>query len=192
MIASACILGIAILVALAIYAGADTLGATFQTNANGTYVKGASQRSTQTAFQLGQNSMPPLVKTYTTGTGTDQANKMFVNVYTIAGTTNQDLDLAGSLIDDQGNTLTFAAIKEILVIINSPDGTKKLEIGPAAVANAFIGPFADVSDKLTFFDHIRLSHPYAGWTVTAGTGDIMRLRNSSATALDATVIIVGY
>lgn len=170
---------------------ADTLSASFQLIANLSHAKDVSQRSTFTSWALGQNSMPALNKTYTTGTGTNAINKEFVKTYTINATSNQDLDLAGSLVDDQGNTLTFTAIKEILVIINDPDGTKALEIGPAAVSNAFLGPFADASDKLTFLEHIRLCNPYTGWTVTAGTGDIMRLRNPSASALTATVVILG-
>lgn len=179
------------LVGLALWAGADTITASFNTIHSGTHTKDVSGRATATAWQVGQNSFPSLSKSYTTGTGTNQVNKEHVSTYSIGATTNQDLDLSGVLTDDQGNTLAFTYIKEILVIINDPDGTKALEIGPAGVSNAFLGPFADASDKLTFLDHIRLSNPYTGWAVTGGTVDIMRLRNPSASALTATVVILG-
>jgi len=133
---------------------------------------------------------------YTDGTGAGQANKWYLNYRTLAATTNDDLDLAGVLTDPFGSTLTFTAIKSIFVAIDygstAYDGTKSLTIGPGSASNFFAGPFAGTNPTQTFDKFfIACIGTAAGWTVTAATGDILRIRNPGASSVSYLIWIQG-
>lgn len=133
---------------------------------------------------------------FTNGTGVCQANKWYLAYRTLTATTNDDLDLAGSLTDPFGNTLTFTAIKSIFVAIDyagaTYDGTKTLEIGPGSASNTFSGPFGGTNGKFTFDKAFgAFIGTAAGWTVTASTGDILRVRNPGASSVSYLIWIQG-
>jgi hypothetical protein len=119
------------------------------------------------------------------GTSSGQVSKAFTDTRTIAAATNDDLDLAGVLTDALNNTLTFAVVKAI-EIIASEDNSGNIIVGAAPTASCFQGWFGDVSDTETIAPGGRLlKHNPAGWTVTPGTGDKLRINNphTSATAV---------
>lgn len=124
------------------------------------------------------------------GTGNNNANNWFHDTRTIAGNnTNDDLDLAG-VLSNSIDTLTFTKIKALVVAINSPDGNKELLVGPGGVNNGFLSPWNDGNAaERTKTSCVKLN-PY-GWTVTATTGDILRIRNESNTSITYDVFIVG-
>ena len=128
----------------------------------------------------------------TEGTGTGAADLMFADERTLAASSTENLDLAGSLVDPLGATLTFAKVKTIIVIANSGN-TNDVIVGGAA-SNAFTGPFQDATDKIAVRPggFACFAHPGAGWTVTASTGDILKVANSSSgTPVTYRVIIIG-
>ena len=137
----------------------------------------------------GSNSLPNLTRTIGDGTGAGQANKWYRGYRTLAAGAADNLDLAGSLTDPFGNTLTFTGIKYIAIALVSPDGTKKLTVGNGT--NPFNGPLSsagtvDVLDEQEFY------HPGAsGWTVTAGTGDILKINNPGASSVTYCILIAG-
>ena len=51
----------------------------------------------------------------TNGTAADQANMVWMDQRTLAASATEDLDLAGSLTNVYGTTITFTAIKGIIV-----------------------------------------------------------------------------
>ena len=120
------------------------------------------------------------------GTGAGQVDQVFHDRRTLAGGASEELDLAGALTNAFGATVTFAKIKGIAIINRSNetlDGHSPtdadLDIGGAA-ANAFQGPFVDSSDKLNLAAGapLLIAKPDAdGWTVTAGTGDLLKIEN---------------
>ncbi|MFC3097375.1 hypothetical protein [Alteraurantiacibacter palmitatis] len=118
---------------------------------------------------------------FSNGTGADQANNLFVDRRTIAGAGSEEIDLAGVLSNALGQTLTFTAIKAIR-IHSDPDNGGNIVVG-GAESNAFVGPFGDATDTLSiapggFFEVVNPSA--AGWPVTAGTGDRLKVANSDA------------
>jgi hypothetical protein len=126
------------------------------------------------------------------GTASDQADLIFADQRTIAASSTENLDLAGVLVSPHGATLTLATVKAIYVLAAAAN-TNNVVIGGAA-SNTFTGPFADATDKIA----VRpggiwvISAPETGWTVTAGTGDILLVANSGAgSGVTYDIIIVG-
>jgi hypothetical protein len=117
----------------------------------------------------------------TNGTGADQGNNAFMDERTLAASTSEELDLAGVLSNVFGAVLAAAAVKAILVIADQ-ENTNNVVIGGAA-ANAFVGPFADATDKLVLGPgdaFLITRRSAAGMAVTGGTGDKLQIANSGA------------
>lgn len=126
------------------------------------------------------------------GTGSSQADKVYSDQRTINASSNDDLDLAGSLTDILGQALTFAKVKAIFVKASAAN-SNNVVIG-AAGSNIFTGPFADSTDKLVIppGGHALICAPVSGWTVTAGSADTFRIANSGAgTSVTYDIIIIG-
>jgi hypothetical protein len=124
------------------------------------------------------------------GTGSGQADLIFHDKRTLGDGANENLDLAGSLVDSFGATLAFVKVKFILFYNLS--ATQTLTIGGAA-SNQFINWVGSASDKINippggFF---ALAAPLAGFAVTAGTGDLLKVANSAGAACDYDVLLIG-
>jgi hypothetical protein len=141
-------------------------------------------------FTLSQGNQAPIA--LANGTGSGQANLLFADQRTIAASSSENLDLAGVLTDPFGNTLTFAAIKVIRICASSAN-TNNVLVGGAA-SNTFLGMFDDATDIIRVkpggcFLWIA---PQTGATVTASTGDILKIANSSSgTGVTYDVTILG-
>lgn len=127
------------------------------------------------------------------GTAAGQADLAFSDTRTLAASASESLDLAGGLTDALGASLTFARVKG-LVVVAAAANTNDVVIGGAA-SNAFVGPFADATDKIKVKPGgtISLWAPGAtAYPVTAGTGDLLQVSNSGAgTSVSYDVIIIG-
>lgn len=127
------------------------------------------------------------------GTGIGQANAAYVDDFSIAASGALDIDLSGALEDALGNALVFTAIKEIL-IITAAGNVNNVVVGGHPTA-AFVGPFGAAAHTAAVPPGERFSasnYSAAGWPVTAGSADILRLANSAAgSAVDGTIVIVG-
>lgn len=131
-----------------------------------------------------------------TGTGAvaGVADKMFFDRRTLAPSATEDLDLAGVLLDSFGAAITFARVKGIFVSAVAAN-TNNVVVG-AASANQWVtllnatgtvtlrpgasfGAFAGVADA-------------AGYAVTGGTGDLLKVANSAAgTSVDYDIVVIG-
>jgi hypothetical protein len=125
------------------------------------------------------------------GTGSGQASRVFASTRTLASGANEDIDLAGVLTDVFGNALTFATVKAI-VIRAAAENTTTLTVGPAAT-NGFVGPFGAAAHTVQVRPGGALvfAAPQTGWTVTAGTGDLLRITNASGASATYSIEIVG-
>lgn len=119
---------------------------------------------------------------WTSGTGANQADKVFSDSRTISASSSEDLDLAGSLVDALGATITFAKIKAILIEADTGN-TNDVVLGGAA-SNQFVGPFGSATHtiKVPPGGVFLLAAPKAAGlgSVTAGTGDLLKVANSSS------------
>ncbi len=99
---------------------------------------------------------------------------------TLAASASENLDLAGSLSDPFGDTITMAKLKGIYIHNKNTTAGDVLQFGNnaahvplfSAVTTSF-----DIGPGATFF---WLDPSLAGVTVTAGTGDIISLAETGA------------
>lgn len=126
------------------------------------------------------------------GTADRKADLVFSDTRVLAASTSEDLDLAGGLADVFGATLTFVKVRAIYIVAAAANGGN-IVVGGAA-ANGFLGPFADATDKINLAAeaYAELVSPKSGWTVTAGTGDLLKIANAdSGAAASYTIQIIG-
>lgn len=128
-----------------------------------------------------------------TGTGAGQADQIWSDTRTISASSSENLDLAASLVDPFGTTLTFVKIKG-LIIRASTGNTNDVVVGGAA-SNGFINWVADATDKINIRPgglFVLIDPTGSGYAVTASTGDILKVANSSSgSSVTYDVIIIG-
>lgn len=131
------------------------------------------------------------LQSYSNGTGNDQVNSEWDDERTLALSTSESLDLSGSLLDQFGNKIAFSKIKEILIFAADAN-PGNLEVGGAA-SNGFL-LFKDATD-IAVIEPGGLFYqrwPNGGRTVTAATGDLLKINNtSSAGSASYDIIVVG-
>lgn len=116
--------------------------------------------------------------TLSNGTGSGQASQQWHDQRTIAPSGTDSIDLAGSLTNAFGVTLTFTKIKAMLVRASAANTNNVQVTRPAS--NGFVW-FLAAGDgfnlqpgaRMLWFDPV-------GVAVTAGTGDILAIVNSGA------------
>lgn len=126
------------------------------------------------------------------GTGADQAQVIFSDTRTLAGSTNESLDLAGGLSHELGGSITFTAAK--VLIVKAADGnTGNLRVG-AGVTNAFQGWFgaSAIGCLVPPGGMLVLVDPGAtAEAVTAATGDLLRIENLGGSSNSYDIYIAG-
>lgn len=137
---------------------------------------------------------PAYTHSFTNGAGAGQADVQFTDRRTIAASSNESLDLSGALASLLGSAV-FARVKAIIIKAadaNPTDG--KLRVTRPASNGV---PFANITAGDSIFPDISPggiaahSDPGAtGTAVTASTGDLINIANTSATASATYDIIV--
>lgn len=144
---------------------------------------------------LGTPSMP-IQKIYrqllATGTGANQADKQFSDTRTINASSNDDLDLAGTLTDVFGAVLTFVKVKGILVSAAAGNTNNVVIGGASSTFTTWVtgtSPAVLVGPGGTFL----LARPdAAGYGVTATSADLLRITNGGAgTSVTYDIVIWG-
>jgi hypothetical protein len=126
--------------------------------------------------------------TLSDGTTANKADLSYMSERTVASATNDDIDVAGVLADALGNTITAAELVAIFLINKQQDGTANttdLTIDQT-VTNGVVG-FLDSSSSIGPIKPGGVFMLAAGdaagiGAVTASTGDIIRITNSSGAA----------
>jgi len=131
------------------------------------------------------------------GTVADAADLIFVDERTVASASNDDIDLAGALTSALGSTITFVEIVALFIINKSKAGvanTTNLTIGVGS--NPFLGFLGGTTPTIGPIRPgglLLLACPadVGIGTVTAGTGDILRIANSSGASATYQIAIIG-
>jgi hypothetical protein len=130
---------------------------------------------------------------FSDGTGANQINRIWADTRTLAASGTEDLDLAGSLVDAIGQSITFARVKAIL-IRPSAANTNNVIVGGAS-ANQFLTWVGGATHTVTVRPGglFAIGAPDAtAYAVTAGTGDLLRIANSSSgTSVTYDIVILG-
>ena len=129
------------------------------------------------------------------GVAADQADKIWHDQRTVAAGANDDLDLTALASSLFGGSLSIslAKLKAVLLVNTSTTAGDKLRLD-SSVANACTGPFggsATSKIEIGADSALLLSSKKDGWTVTGGTGDILRLSNPGANAIIYKIVVVG-
>lgn len=155
----------------------------------------ASQTST---LDLG-TAVAQLAKSYTAdltnGTAAGQVDRIFHDTRTLAASANEDLDLAGVLVDALGNSLTFARVKGL--IISAAVGNVNNVVVGNATTNGFISWVGAATHTITVrpgatFSLFAGQTDATGYAVTAATADLLRVANSSSgSTVTYDIVILG-
>lgn len=124
------------------------------------------------------------------GTGTGQANNVFHDTRTVTTGATDSLDLAGSLQNAIRQTLTFTAIKAVIVYSRLTNTTVLSVTRPAANGVPIFAAAGDAS-PIGPGGLFVWSAPGAGVTVTAGTGDLLDIVNAAGASATYDIVIVG-
>lgn len=131
----------------------------------------------------------------TDGASAGQANVAFWDKRTLSASGSQTLDLAGSLQDPFGNTITFARVK-VLIVSADAANTNNVLVG-GADSDAVTSLFGDATDVAVVRPGATLawvagSADATGYVVTATTADLLQVANSSSgTSVTYSVVIIG-
>jgi hypothetical protein len=144
----------------------------------------------------GQPSKSPIdlgaTMAFINGTTALAVDRAYAARLTLAASANQDIDLAGALENELGETVVFAKIKVIL--LRHVSGVNSVILGGAA-ATQFQGPFGAVAHTLVIPPSgvvLLARQDTAGWAVGAGTADFLRVANSAAgTPVTFDLVILG-
>jgi hypothetical protein len=126
----------------------------------------------------------------TSGTGSGQADKLFTDTRTVTASGTDALDLAGSLTDAYGSTLTFVKIKFVLITAASTNTNNVRLNRPSSNGVPLFLAAGDGIDILPGGAFLWCA-PGAGVTVTASTGDLLNCDNSSSGSSVTYDIIIG-
>lgn len=129
--------------------------------------------------------------TLATGTGVGQADKVFAGTRTVAASGTDALDLAGTLVDPFGATLTIVKLKAVLVRA-AAGNTNNVRVNRPATNGVPL--FLAVSDGIDVLPGglFLWAAPGAGVTVTPATADLLNCDNSGAgTPVTYDVVIIG-
>lgn len=131
--------------------------------------------------------------TLTDGAGANQVNRIWTDERTLAASATEDLDLAATLTDPFGATITFARVKALFVAA-SASNANNVVVGGAA-SNGFTTWVSGTTPAVLVRPGglLALMAPDAtGYAVTASTGDLLKVTNSGAgTGVTYQVIVIG-
>lgn len=183
---------------------AENVNLSLRLTGSGSHIGAASGSTPTEAWRLGLGDWGDLLRRFIYGTsdtpsaeGYGYINQFYVGKRTLNAATTENLDLnaaSGGLTNRLAQAIQFIKIKLLLVAVASPDGTKKIRIGPQGVANAWQGPFGGVAaaNYLEVPDWgILVNNKWAGHAVTPGTGDLLPVNNPGGSAVDYLILIGG-
>lgn len=129
---------------------------------------------------------------FTSGTGAGKADKIWADQRTIAASSSEDLDLAGSLADVFGGTVTLATVKALYVKA-AAGNTNDVVLGGAS-SNAWDTLLGDTGTVTLKPGALLLVACTAAnpWGVTAATADLLKVANSSSgSAVTYDIAVIG-
>jgi hypothetical protein len=116
----------------------------------------------------------------TNGTGSNQANQFWSDQRTLLASASETLDLSGSLVSSFGSTIVGTKLKGIIISAAAAN-TNNVIVGNNA-ANDLVWCFGAVTHTLVIPPGgcFAFYNPGNGFTITAGTGDLIKVANSAA------------
>lgn len=142
------------------------------------------------------NGSVEVSQTFEDGTTANKIDIIYAAQRTVNSASNDDIDLAGALSSALGSTITAAEVVAIMIVNQQKDGTANttnLTIGNGSNPySGFVGAAAHTVGPIRPGGMFLIMNPDATGlgTVTAGTGDILRVANSSGASASYQVAIL--
>lgn len=151
----------------------------------GNYSKAVDLSSPQATVALG------LAASLGSGTLNTQADRIWADTRTLAASTSEDLDLVGVQLDAFGDL--FAPLEIVAIMVFAADTNINNVVIGGAASNQFVGPFGAATHTHSIKPGgVWFWYAPAGWTITAGTGDLLKVLNGGAgTSVDYSIIVLG-
>ncbi len=128
------------------------------------------------------------------GTDNDQADKLWHDLRTVASVTNDDLTLSNlaQTIFGSAVTVAFGKVKALLIINTATMAGEDLIVG-AAASHAWGAPLGAASHQVRVpaGSCLLLVNTKTGWTVGAGSADVLRIANLGSGAIAYKIALVG-
>jgi hypothetical protein len=146
------------------------------------------------ALDLGngvQTFAESLVLSFTDGTAANQVDKAWTDQRTLVGSATEDLDLAASLVDAFGDTVTFVKLKAV-IILAAAGNTNNVNVTRPGSNGLVLFLAAGDGIAIKPGGCFVWACPGTGITVTAATGDLLTFTNSAGgTDVIYDVILLG-
>lgn len=148
------------------------------------------------ALDLGTEVLPFALSapvSFASGTGANQADRVFTDTRTLAASATEDLDLAGVLFDAFNAAITFVKIKAVIVKAAAGNTNNVRVTRPASNGFPLFVAAGDGEDIPPGGVSAKVAPGAAGWgTVTPGTGDLITITNGGAgTPVTYDLVIIG-
>lgn len=132
-----------------------------------------------------------LLVEFLTGSGLDQASKVYTEALSIAASSSETLDLT-TLTDPLGAALSFGAVKAVVILADATNANTIL-VGNAA-SNQWAAPFDAATDVVKVMPGgalVLLNPTAAGWTVDS-THKSLKLANSAGgSVVTGSLVVIG-
>ncbi len=127
------------------------------------------------------------------GTSGNQADKLYTATVTIGPSSSATIDVAGSVADALGSTMTLARVKLVAIKASSTnDPANLLQISQTTIGVPLFGTSAATVSLRPGGGFIYVQPDITATAVTAATADIIGFANSAGTnTITASVIIIG-
>lgn len=147
------------------------------------------------ALDLGTAGFNPSMNSafsFADGSGANQANQIFTDQRTLAGSTSEELDLSGGLTDVYANVIAFTKIKAIYIKSAATNGGD-LDVGGSATNgfNDWVGAVGDLITIKPGGAFVIVAPDAAGFAVTAATADLLKIANADAGSATYDITIIG-
>lgn len=153
---------------------------------------GANLTSTPDLASVAAKIAAALSVEFTDGAGAGQANVIWQDTRTVTASSNEDLDLSGSLTNAVGASAVFARIKAILVKAASGNTNN---VNVSRPASNGVPLFLAASDGIPVKPggaFLWVAPDASGIAVTASSGDLINLANSGgSTSVTYDIVIIG-
>jgi hypothetical protein len=130
--------------------------------------------------------------TFTQGSGLNASDRIWHDNRTLSASNADSLDLAGVLTDPFGATISFVRVKGLLVYANTSN-TNNLLVG--AGTNSFSSWMTGTTPTVVVKPGgllFVMAPDAVGYTVTAGTADILTITNSAGgTSVNYDIVVMG-
>lgn len=155
----------------------------------------AKLEATQDLGSAVANALKSMTVSLANGTAAGQADKLFADSRTLAASGSEDLDLAGTMLQDPlGGNLTFVKVKGLLVAADAGN-TNNVIVGASATLTwaALLNATGTVTLRPgAAFMAVAGSADASGYAVGAGATDLLKVANSGAgTPVTYHIVIIG-